>query len=94
MNAPKYATTGERITARVNTVAAYIIAAAALGIALIAGVFIGITIGIQPPVVVKVEPTAVERQAQADAEIAAYNRGLDAGKFIGCDPADIERKTR
>ena len=100
MSAPRYATTGERVTAKLVTLAWLVSGAAALGIALIAGVFIGITIGIapQPPEVIRVvvqpEPVAVDAKAQADAEIEAYNRGLEAGKFIGCNPAAIERNER
>ena len=65
--------------------------------ALACGVFIGVLSTPEPgPQIIQVE---VERplsgatlKAQADAEIEAYNRGMEAGKFIGCDISDTERK--
>lgn len=76
-----------------------LIASAAMLAALIAGFALGSIATTSEPapqpvvVTVKHEPTAAERKAQADAEIEAYNRGLEAGKFLAANPADIELKT-
>lgn len=75
-----------------------LIASAAMFAALVAGFALGTASAPQPeqrPIVVTVEhePTAAERKAQADAEIEAYNRGLEAGKFLATNPTDIELKT-
>lgn len=73
-----------------------------LALTLIVGIVIGGTLWsaieepAAPPEVIKVvieEPVQVTgTKAQADAEVAAYNRGMEAGKFVACDVTDIERK--
>lgn len=76
-----------------------LIASAAMLAALVGGFALGAAATTPAPapqpvvVTVKHEPTAAERKAQADAEIEAYNRGLEAGKFLATNPADIELKT-
>lgn len=73
-----------------------------LPLAFIVGIIVGANLwaAVQepaaPPEVIKVvieEPVQVTgTKAQADAEVAAYNRGMEAGKFVACNVTDIERK--
>lgn len=91
-----------RIARKLDTLLGIAAAAVTVAIALVAGIFIGITIGVAPErpdvirVVVQPEPQAIDRKAeeraQADAEVAAFNRGLAAGKVAGCNLDTLEAR--
>jgi len=96
----RHATTAERVIARIDGASRVLIAVAALLIAALGGAWFGLSVSAseptQQPVTVTVQPEQ-QSKAQADAEIAAYNRGLEAGKFLGCEAPrldDIELNER
>lgn len=97
---PRHATGAERVVAKLEGITRGTIIAATVALAFIGGAWFGLSTPPEPTmppiirVVVQPEPQATDSKAQADAEVEAYNRGMEAGKFIGCTPTDIELKTR
>lgn len=96
----RHASTAEKIAASLDGFARLTIVIAAVLLALMAGFAFGASLppaDTTPPVIrviTQPEPQVTDGKAQADAEIDAYNRGMDAGKYLACNVSDIERKTR